>query len=62
MLQFLETETGVKFYNKQWYEPVPKQVENVQEGKVTISWNEQEPSPTINRTSYSVIMKKAHVC
>ena len=40
-------ETGVQLDKKHWYEHVPKSVEPIQGGKVTILWNQQVQ---INRT------------
>jgi len=34
-------EIGVQLYKKHWYEHVPNSVETVQEGKVTILWNQK---------------------
>jgi uncharacterized circularly permuted ATP-grasp superfamily protein len=34
-------ETGVQLDKKHWYEYVPKLVETIQGGKVTILWNQQ---------------------
>jgi uncharacterized protein YdiU (UPF0061 family) len=49
---------GVKLDNKQWYDRVPKSVETMHEGKVTMT----ELLLTINRTSKSVVIKKEHAC
>jgi len=47
-------ETGVQLDKKHWYEHVPKLVETIQGGKVTVLWNQQikltELSPTTNHT------------
>ena len=37
----IRKETRVKLDKKQWYEHVPKSVETIQGGKVTILWNQQ---------------------
>jgi hypothetical protein len=34
-------ETGVQLDAKHWYEHVPKSLETIQGGKVTILWNQQ---------------------
>jgi len=51
-------ETGVQLDKKHWYEHVPKSVETIQGGKVTILWNQQvQTDRTIPNNKPDIIIR-----
>jgi len=51
-------ETGVHLDNKHWYEHVPKSIETIQGGKVTILWNQQiQTDRTIPNNKPDIIIR-----
>ena len=51
-------ETGVQLDKKHWYEHVPKSVETIQGGKVTILWNQQiQTDRTIPNSKPDIIIR-----
>ena len=51
-------ERGVKLDKKHWYKQVPKSIEISQEGKVTISWNQEVHSDrTIPNNKPDIIIR-----
>jgi len=51
-------ETGVQLDKKHWYEHVPKSVEAIQAGKVTILWNQQiQTDSTIPNNKPDIIIR-----
>ena len=51
-------ETGVQLDKKHWYEHVPKSVETIQEGKVTILWYEKvQTDRTIPNNKPDIIIR-----